>query len=945
MPDLFEKGAREGEMEIEAMKKLYEAMFKSLLDVYKGAQPGLQIEKKLPLEIERKKRGVAKEPQPQEQEAAVDDALTVDKTEKAKKEQQQAVNDDALTVDETEQQKKEQQQAVDNDFIIDKTEKAKKEQQPEPYGRVFGPGVNKLTESDCKTLAAIMSAKKGAIIAGSDYDYVVKYNGKVLFETTMGEITTHKKLPPELYNKIAALSPDPKLFDKFRDKVTDAVDWLKPETDDWGNSEKDRSSNPAAEQKVAGISSGINPPAPSNIPAPSIKKEAPHPLAAQRVAEISNAINAPEVDNIKARSVEEIKEPQLLSKDSPTIEEDDYDPDDFFQDVEGVDQESLEHIDAEPIIINETPEVEKPKLATKDQEVAINPVPEPVPGESITSNTVINSSPPEPASKSPHIDQLVSLMKDRANADMAIVKNSASQAKGIMQHYMGMVRNIPAGIIHNDDIDKSFEAVKGMFEEIARDTENELNQEIASPAVEDAPDPNLDKVVALFKVFHSNAGADQTTEKGREGTITFPAGEQLVNKIQDRQMFLSLVKDGTSWELGSYDDNTKDLKVGADMAAAQASLNQISQQLDEKWLIKQPSVKLTKPVANDKAPTTEKPVLKQEIATADPNSFYNFEAQENLIGKILLEPTAFQKSLDAGVSEKSFTPGLHRDIFLAARAITDVGKQVNGETIAKVMDSTQPNIRTDLATILARNAPGTSVDSIAEVVREKQIRRDMDRMAADLAKAAHDKTQPVFQTLRSNQNHATSIADGSYTISQQPPSLKNNFAPDNLKNVGSERLIIAAILNTAHPIKDLAITGLTSKAFTDPDHQEIFRAAETLHEKGLENNLMTIRNQVGDRAAVKASEIANNVTPQMVKEPIANVMGLAQRRDLTSIADNLATSAAQPGASKAELLEVLGKAKEDIKSVSDRSPKLPELEVTTTVENTVEKSNNISRGR
>jgi replicative DNA helicase len=792
MPDLFEKGAREGEMDIEAMKKLYEAMFKSLLDVAKGAQPGLQIEKKLPLEIEKKKRGVAKEPQPQEQEAAVDDTLTVDKTE---------------------QQKKEQQQAVDDDFTVDKTKKTKKEQQPEPYGRVFGSGVNKLTESDCKTLAAIMSAKKGAIIADSDYDYVVKYNGKVLFETTMGEITTHKKLPPELYNKIAALSPDPKTFDKLRDKLTDAADWLKPETADWGRSGENipfRQSSvglPIVDLIDTPLADLIDTIAVDLIDTP--KSNGRHPLAKQRVAEISNAINSPEADNTQARSVEEINKPQLLSEDSPTIEEADYNPDDFFQDIEGVDEENLEHVDAEPSIINKAPEVEKPKLATKDQEVAINPVPETV-------------------SKSPHIDQLVSLMIDRVTADMAVVKDSASQAKGIVKHYMEMVRSIPAGIIPNNT-SKSFEAVKGMFEEIAQDAENELNQEIAPPVT--------------------------------------------------------------------------------------------------------------------KAPTTEKPVLKQEIATTDPHSFYNFEAQENLIGKILLEPAAFQKSLSAGVSEKSFTPGLHQDIFLAAKAITDEDKQVNGETIAKVMDSTQPNIRTDLATILARNAPGTSVDSIAEVVREKQIRRDMDRMAADLGKSAHDKTQPVFQTLRSNQNHATSIANGSYAISQQPPSLKNDFAPDNLKNVGSERLIIAAILNTAHPIKDLAVTGLTSKAFTDPDHQEIFRAAETLHEKGLENNLMTIRNQVSYRAAFKASEIASNVTPQMVKEPIANVMGLAQRRDLVDVSDKLAAAAAQPGTSKAELLEILGKAKEDIKSVSSKSPKLPEIEVTTTVLNTVEKSNNISRGR
>jgi replicative DNA helicase len=827
MPDLFEKGAREGEMEIEAMKKMLEAMFKGLLDLHKGTQSGLQIEKKLPLEIERKKRGVAKDTQSQEQETT-------------------------LTIDKTEQKRKEQEQAVDNDdFTVDKTKKAKKEQQPEPYGQVFGPGVNKLTESDCKTIAAIVAAKKGAIIADSDYDYVIKYNGKVLFETTMGEITTHKRLPPELYDKIAALSPDPKIFDKLRDKVTDAVDWLKPETVDWGNSQRNKPSNTVVAQNGAGISGATNSSEPSGTQSPSIEKEAPHPLAAKRVAEISKAINAPGAGNIEAKSAEEIKKP-LLSDNSPTIEEDDYNPEDFFQDIDEVDEENLEHVDTEPSIVNKVPEVEKPKSATKEQEVAINPVPKTVHGESIPSDTVIKASPPEPASKSPHIDNLVSLVKDRAKADIAIVKDSTSQAKGIIEYYMKMVRSIPAGIIHNhNDSSKSFEAVKNMFEEIAQDIENELNQEIAPPVVENLPDSNLDKV----------------------------------------------------------------------------------------------SLNLTKPAAKDKSPATEKPILKQEIATTDPNSLYNFEAQENLIGKILLEPAAFQKSLVAGISEKSFTPGLHRDIFLAARAINDEGKQINGETIAQVMNSTQPNIRNNLATILARNAPSTSVDSIVEVVREKQIRRDMDRMAADLGKSAHDKTQPVFQILRSNQHHATSIADGSYAISQQPPSLKNDFAPDNLKNVGSERMIIAAILNTPHPIKDLAVTGLTSKAFTDPDHQEIFRAAETLHQKGLENNLMTIRNQVGDRAAVKASEIASSVTPQMVKEPIANVMGLAQRRDLADVSNKLALAAAQPGASKGELLEILSKAKEDIKSVSDRSVKLPELEVTTTVVTTVEKSNDISRGR
>lgn len=914
MPDLFEKGAREGEMEIEAMKKLYEAMFKSLLDIAKGAQPGLQIEKKLPLEIEKKKRGVAKAPQPQEQEAAVDDALTVGKTEK---------------------QKKEQQQAVDDDFIIDKTKKLEKE----PYGRVFGPGVNKLTESDCKTLAAIMSGKKGAII-DSDYDYVIKYNGKVLFETTMGEITTHKKLPPELYNKIAALSPDPKTFDKLRDKLTDAADWLKPEVADWGQSGKDvpfkqssvglpivdlidtpladlidtpksNGRHPLADKRAAEISNAINSPEPSNIQIPPIVPETRHPLADKRVAKISNAINSP---------------PAIPAQDTQLLAD-----------------------KLAPLPETKTEEVIADLPSTKDikesQEVILEPeaieLEQGIEPETAKQQSTIDPSPN--SSKSPYIDKLISQTKARAIADIAVIKNSASQAKGVIDYYMRMGRGIPAGTVpESDHIDKSFEAVKGMFEEIARDEENELKQGLRSPVVIDPLDPEIARVDAFFKVFNLNSGVDQTTEKGREGTITFPTGEQLVNEIQGEEMFLSLVKDGKSQQLGSYDHRTKDFTVGADIAAAEASLNQISQQLDEKWLIRQPSISLDAPAVNNRTNPVEKPVLKQEVATADPNSFYNFEAQENLIGKILLEPAAMQQSIGVGISEKSFSPGLHRDIFVAARAITDEGHQVNGETIAKAMDAKQPSIRTDLATILARNTPGTSVDSIAEVVREKQIRRDIDRMAADLGKSAHDKTQPVFQTLRSSQNHATSIADGSYAISQQPPSLTNGFAADNLKNVGSERLIIAAILNTPHPIKDLAATGLTSKVFTDPDHQEIFRAAETLHEKGLENNLMTIRNQVSDRAAVKASEIASNVTPQMVREPISNVMGLAQRRDLVDVSDKLAAAAAQPRASKAELLEALGKAKEDIKSVSSKSPKLPELEITTT---TVNKSNDISRGR
>ncbi len=93
---------------------------------------------------------------------------------------------------------------------------------PEPVGtkqnhegnwdRIYGLGINKLTSADLQAISTIVNGKKGTKIGGND-DYIIRHNGKIIFETTMGEVTTHTHLSNELRDRIvglkAGVSPSP----------------------------------------------------------------------------------------------------------------------------------------------------------------------------------------------------------------------------------------------------------------------------------------------------------------------------------------------------------------------------------------------------------------------------------------------------------------------------------------------------------------------------------------------------------------------------------------------------------------------------------------------------------------------------------------------------------------------------------------------------------------
>jgi hypothetical protein len=156
MSELLNKTPQEAIADAEAAKDLYLALLEAFKSLAEAFAPGLTASKKKPLTVEVEKRSDRRE------------------------------------------------ESVDAISILQKEKPVEPENPPE-YGLIYGLGVNKLTAADCKTIAAIVTAKKGASIVGSDYDYVIRHNGKVLFETTMGEVTTHTRLPDVLHDKIVNL--------------------------------------------------------------------------------------------------------------------------------------------------------------------------------------------------------------------------------------------------------------------------------------------------------------------------------------------------------------------------------------------------------------------------------------------------------------------------------------------------------------------------------------------------------------------------------------------------------------------------------------------------------------------------------------------------------------------------------------------------------------------
>jgi hypothetical protein len=163
MSGLLNKTPQEAAADLEATNNFAKSLLEAFKSLVRGFLPGMTITKKKPLEIESKRRKL----QPQPERLA-------------------NPNKPAKTGS---------QQKSDGDSHAESLHQR---------GRIYGLGVNKLTSADLQAIAAIVNGQKGTKIVGND-DYIIRHNGKIIFETTMGEVTTHTRLSNELRDRIVGL--------------------------------------------------------------------------------------------------------------------------------------------------------------------------------------------------------------------------------------------------------------------------------------------------------------------------------------------------------------------------------------------------------------------------------------------------------------------------------------------------------------------------------------------------------------------------------------------------------------------------------------------------------------------------------------------------------------------------------------------------------------------
>jgi replicative DNA helicase len=396
--------------------------------------------------------------------------------------------------------------------------------------------------------------------------------------------------------------------------------------------------------------------------------------------------------------------------------------------------------------------------------------------------------------------------------------------------------------------------------------------------------------------------------------------------------------------LGSYDSTTNEFAIDTGLANIQAELADLKPYLDPKTLTimpdrqhleKQAIVAPTISGREDRSNIIEqktpiprpikKPVIKQSNLDPDLTTDINIEAEENLMAKILLEDRTIDRLSGWGISDRSFFITQYQQIFQAARAIADRGEAVNLLSVGNAMRDLHPQIDSSLVTILSRDNPAASIDSVANIVRAKQLSRELTQVATRLRADAYDRGKPLFQIFREHLGAMVAIDSGSYDT-----ELPTSIAPleiVNLSNLQSERQLIATIVQVPQAMKYLTEIGVSDDCFTHPEHRSIYAAVRDLDRASEEVNLLSVRNRLDRSAATTASDIVESTLLLPVALYASRAIEARQRQELLVVSDELTAAANVPHHSTKDLVEVLAAAKTALERTADRSLKLPDIQI------------------
>ncbi|MGF1981465.1 MAG: replicative DNA helicase [Nostoc sp. CmiSLP01] len=152
----------------------------------------------------------------------------------------------------------------------------------------------------------------------------------------------------------------------------------------------------------------------------------------------------------------------------------------------------------------------------------------------------------------------------------------------------------------------------------------------------------------------------------------------------------------------------------------------------------------------------------------------NIEAEEAILGGIMLDPDAISRVSDRLVAE-AFYISAHKDIYQAAVTLHAQGKPTDLLSVTSWLTDHEMLARiggrNKLATLVDRTVSAVNIDALAELVMEKYYRRQLSKAASEIYNLAHDQEEEIAKQLETAESKILEINNSAISSISEPTPL------------------------------------------------------------------------------------------------------------------------------------------------------------------------------
>ncbi len=137
-------------------------------------------------------------------------------------------------------------------------------------------------------------------------------------------------------------------------------------------------------------------------------------------------------------------------------------------------------------------------------------------------------------------------------------------------------------------------------------------------------------------------------------------------------------------------------------------------------------------------------------AIADKMPPHNIEAEEAILGGILLDPEAMGRIVDT-LDAEAFYISAHKDIYQACLRLHSQNKSINLLTVTAWLSDhdslKQVGGKSKLAQLVDRTVSAVNIDALAELVQDKYLSRKLVSAGNEITKMGYEQSEPILERM------------------------------------------------------------------------------------------------------------------------------------------------------------------------------------------------------